>query len=201
MSLNSIEPTSAMPSLPPPGVAAPRRSPAWANVVLGLALVVAVGGVAFAAGRGTAPPATATGRGVPGGGTALGNGSGSGGTGAGASPGAGRFPGGGPGGTLGGGLLGAGGGLSVEGTVVSVTADGLTLRLESGATIEIGRNGQTTYHRQDDGTADDVVAGGTVIVRLSSDFGGRVGGPAASPAPSGSSAGPIGTAGDITVVP
>jgi hypothetical protein len=171
-----------------PVVVRPRRSGAGmlVNVLLGAALVVAVGGVAFAAGRATAPAAaSAAGR------TGFGQG------GAGAGPGASGAParGGGFGGAG-----GAGGAVSIQGTVEAIDGSSMTIKLPSGTTVTIGLNGATTYHSQAPATASDVSSGSTVIVQLA----GR-GGPAASgapaPAASGAPAGGLGTAGSVTVVP
>lgn len=145
---------------------APRVS--WFNLALGVALAVAIGGVAFAVGRSTATVAFPGN--LPG-----------------AAPGAGGFQ-----------RFGAGGSLSLRGTVQAIDADSLTLRTESGATIEVSLDGDTRYHQQTSASADDVRTGREVIVQL--DVGVRAGGgvnPAASPGP----AGPIGTAADVTVVP
>jgi hypothetical protein len=175
-----------------PVVVRPRRSGAGmlVNVLLGAALVVAVGGVAFAAGRATAPAAaSAAGR------TGFGQG------GAGAGPGASGAParGGGFGGAG-----GAGGAVSIQGTVEAIDGSSMTIKLPSGTTVTIGLNGATTYHSQAPATASDVTSGSTVIVQLAG-RGGPGGGPAASgapaPAASGAPAGGLGTAGSVTVVP
>lgn len=152
----------------------------WINVALGLALVIAVGGVAFAAGRMTAPASAAGAGGLngPGGRTFVGDG---------------YFPNGFPGGK-GGGQGAFGGGASVEGTVTAVTADSITIKTASGQEITIALDGTTTYHQQSSATASDVKTGGTVIVRLGFNRN-RTGGPAASGAPTGP------TATDVTVVP
>jgi hypothetical protein len=168
------------------------------NAVLGLALVVAVGGVAFAAGRATAPTtATRTGTGANGG---FANGQG------GFVPGGPRAS-GAPG--FGGGGLGFGGGgagLSIEGTVSAVGADGITLTLTSGQTVTIPTSSSTTYHQRTAGSASDVTTGSTVIVQLAGGRGafGQGGGQGntASPRPSGApGAGGLGTAVAVTVVP
>jgi hypothetical protein len=174
-----------------PVVVRPRRSGAamLVNVLLGAALVVAVGGVAFAAGRATAPAAaSAAGR------TGFGQG------GAGAGPGASGAP------ARGGGFGGAGGAgaVSIQGTVEAIDGSSMTIKLPSGTTVTIGLNGATTYHSQAPATASDVTSGSTVIVQLAG-RGGPGGGPAASgapaPAASGAPAGGLGTAGSVTVVP
>jgi len=147
----------------------------WINVALGLALAIAVGGVAFAAGRMTAPGSAA-------GANSLGSGpngrvfSGNG-----------YFPGGGANGGAGGPRV-FGGGASVEGTVTAVSAGSITIKTASGQEITIALDSATTYHQQSAATSTDVKTGGTVIVRLGL---GRAG--------SGTQTGP--TANDITVVP
>jgi hypothetical protein len=155
------------------------------NIILGLAAAVAIGGVAFAAGRGTAPAAAATG---------LGRG-GFGAPGASFAPGASGAPGGlgGRGGFGGGGF---GGGITLSGTVVSMTGETLTLKTAAGATVEVTIGSSTTYDTQTPATAADVQAGKTVQVQLAGGPGGG-GRPTASAATSG----PLGTASSVTVVP
>jgi hypothetical protein len=153
----------------------------WLNVVLVIAAAVAIGGVAFAIGRGTAPVSAAT----------TGDGRVFGGTFPGGSfvPGASGAPGFGRGG-FGGGL----GGLTIEGTVESVDGDTLTIKTANGQTIKVTTGASTTYHTQTDATAADVQSGKTVEVRLD---GGLTGRPNASPAATT----PVGTAGSVTVIP
>ena len=178
----------------------PRRSGAatLVNVLLGVALVVAVGGVAFAAGRATAPATTAAnGR------TGFGNGQFGGfGPNASGAPDRGGF----------GGFAAGGGGVSLQGTVTAVGGDSLTLQLASGQTLTIPLDAQTTYHSRTAATASDVTNGTTVIVQLT---GGRgqgfgngqgngQGNPGASNAPVASGGGPgrgLGSASSITIVP
>ena len=153
------------------------------NIALGVALVIAVAGVAFAAGRLTAPATAAatggSGRTFPGGGN---------------FPGGGDF-GGGPGGYFGGrnGGFGGGanGGASIQGTVTAVGPDSITITTAGGQAITIGLDSATTYHQQSSATSGDVKTGGTVIVRLG--FRGQDG-PTASGAPRLSAT-------DVTVVP
>jgi hypothetical protein len=161
----------------------PRKaSSLWLNVVLGLAALVAVGGIAFAIGRGTAPVAT----GGPGGGNFPGLG--------------GNFPrgsfapdaSGGLGG-LGGGFA-RGGGFNLSGTVESITADTLTLTTANGQTLVFSLGADTTYASKTPATAADVKAGSKVEVQLQA---GGIGQPQASAAASG----PIGTAGSVTIDP
>src|SRR5438477_6027958 len=118
------------------------------NIALAGALVLAIAGVAFAVGRFTAPAAVT----------------------------AGNFPNGAPGqlfgkngqGTQNGNPGGRGasfsGGPTIDGTVESITATTLTLKTADGQTIQIALDGSTTYHAQTDASADDVTAGGKVLV-------------------------------------
>jgi hypothetical protein len=149
------------------------------NLALGGALVLAIAGVAFAVGRVTAPaPVTAGafpgGNGgqfpIPSGGAFSG----------------GNRPGGGNGGP--GGLF-ASGGVTVEGTVESISDTTLTLKTANGQTIQIALDGTTAYHAQSDATVEDVTTGATVLVRLD------LGGLGAGGTGTGSSAN------DVTVVP
>ncbi len=178
-------PTHVVPAVAPVVVARRSTAGALVNVLLGVALVVAVGGVAFAAGRATAPAAAATnGRGFNGNGQAFGGG----GLGPNASgaPGRGAF---------------AAGGLTIEGTVTAVTADSITLQLTSGQSITIPTDSQTTYHTRAAAKASDVATGSTVQVQLSgrgfTGGGGQDGGPTASGAPNRTPA----SASSVTVVP
>jgi hypothetical protein len=200
--------TGAPYASPPPApvasiVAPPKKRSAAAtfvNVLLGLAVVIAVGGVAFAAGRATAPAATTTGRFGNGNGGFAGNG--------GFGPNASGAPGrGGFGGAFG----GAGGGVSIQGTVTAVASDSITLQLASGQTITIPTSSSTTYHSQTPATAADVTAGKTVQVQLgggrfrggangaNGGGGGTDGSPTASGAPGG--AFNLGAASSVTIIP
>jgi hypothetical protein len=156
------------------------------NIVLAAAVAVAIGGVAFAVGRSTAPVSAATG--------------GRGGNFGGVFPGGSFAPraSGQPGFGRGGGGFGgaAGAGLTVSGTVVSVTGDTLTIKTAAGQTIEVTTGTSTTYDTQTPATAADVQAGKTVQVQLTF-AGGGAGRPNASSAPTG----PVGTADSVTVVP
>jgi len=166
-------PTEPVPTARPK---AKSGTPGWINVLLGLAVAVAIGGVAFAAGRMTAPTAAAAngfGRNVPGGFQG------------GGYFGRGYF--GGPGEGQGGrGLFGAGG-ATIQGTVSSITADKITITTAGGQTVDIALDGSTTYHQESSASAGDVKTGGTVIVRLTLRQAG------------GTQTGP--SAGDITIVP
>ena len=170
------------------GVKPRSRSARIVNLVLALAVGVAVAGVAFAVGRGTAPAAAA---GTFPRGQFFTNGQGpNGGNGQGGNGGQ-----GGPGGFAG------AGGLTIEGTVSAVTADSVTIKTAGGAEITVSTSGDTTYHQQAAAASGDVKSGSTVLVRVDG-FRGRFGGggPGASPAPSGAPR-TNATATDITVVP
>ncbi|MEA2519611.1 MAG: hypothetical protein QOF49_1691 [Chloroflexota bacterium] len=167
-----------------------RGSGGLINLVLGAAVVVAIGGVAFGVGRATAP-AAAAGAGRAGFGAA------------GGGPTASGAP---------GGFGGAGGGAaSIQGTVTAVAADSITLQLPSGQSITIPTTASTTYHERTAATAADVTSGATVIVQVEGGRGGfgpggqggQGGGPASSgaPAPSGGPARGFGNATAVTVVP
>jgi len=148
------------------------------NFVLVIAAAVAIGGVAFAIGRGTAAASGPTGNGRVFGGAFPG---GSFVPGASGAP---RFGRGG----------GFGGGLTVQGTVESVDGDTLTIKTANGDTIKVTTGAATTYHTQTDATAADVQAGKTVQVQIDGGFTGR-------PNASATTAAPVGTAGSVTVIP
>jgi hypothetical protein len=175
-------------------VVQPRRAGNALNILLAVAALIAVGGVAFAVGRFTAPAsaagATNTGRG----GFFNPNAS--------FQPGQGPRASGGPGGFGGFGGLAASGAFSLRGTVTSITPTSLTLRLENGNSITVGLDTSTTYHQQAAASASSVKSGQEVIVQLNGrgGFGGQ-GGPNASPQPGAStgSSSTIGPARDVTI--
>jgi hypothetical protein len=176
--------TTSQPPLEPvrPTVSAPRRSSSgrWLNLLLAVAAAVAIGGIAFAVGRSTAPVAT-------GGFGQFRNGNFPGGS---FDPNASFAP--GRGGFF------AAGGLTVEGTVQSVTGDTLTITTESGRTVEVTLGADTQYHQQAAGTASDVTTGSKVSVQL--DLAGR-GQANSGQGGNGAASGPTGTASDVTVIP
>jgi len=155
------QPVTPVTPVVPPAPARRSRNAALLNGLLALALVVAVGGVAFAAGRATAPaPAASTGR-FNGGFVGGGNGpQGSFAPGGSFTPGQGGFRGG-----LGG-AFGGGGGLTLTGTVTKVDASGVTLKTANGDDVTVSTDGSTTYHAATTGTANDVTVGATVDVRV-----------------------------------
>src|SRR5512140_3279105 len=130
----SSPPFSHTVSTPPPAVLAPpKKADRTFSILLAVGLLIAVGGVAFAVGRVTAPAqAAATTRGGFGNG-GFGNG-GTGGAGA-AGGGAGGF-----------GRGGFGGGVLVTGTVDSVSGTTMTLKEANGSTVTVNLAGTTTYH-------------------------------------------------------
>lgn len=187
----SAVPTSAV--APSPVIAAPAVIPVaktrgsgggWLNIVLVIAAAVAIGGVAFAVGRTTAPVSAAAG-------TGRGNFGGAGFPASSFAPRANGQPGFGRGG-FGGGF---GAGLTISGTVVSVTGDTLTVKTAAGQTVEVTTGSSTTYDTQSAASASDVQAGKTVQVQL--DLASAQGRASAS----ATTAGPVGTASSVTIVP
>jgi hypothetical protein len=158
---NLADATPPAASVRPDRPGSSRRRRLVVNGVLAAAFVVLVGGVAFAAGRATAP-ATATGA------NDAGNGLLDGGFAPGAANGGVPVGPGGPGDDddAGGRLGRAFGGPSVEGTVRAIDADSMTIELADGGTLEIAIDSDTDYHRQADASASDVSTGTTVIVGL-----------------------------------
>ena len=168
----------------------PRRAGNLLNLLVAVAALVAVGGIAFAGGRLTAPAAAA----------GAGNGGRFFGPNSSFAPAQGRQPGFGG---FGGGLGGAS--LSVKGTVTAVTSSSITLQLANGGTITLGIDGSTTYHQQESASASNVSEGQQVIVQLAGRGGGGAA-PGSSAAPGAASSpgrasagGPTGTATDITI--
>jgi hypothetical protein len=175
--------TSPVQAAPPAIVVAKKKSSGgWLNVVLVVAAAVAIGGVAFAVGRTTAPVSASVGNGRGNFGGAFPGGS--------FAPRASGQPGFGGRGGFGGGF---GGGLTVSGTVESVTADTLTIKTASGQTITVSTGASTTYNTQAPASASDVQTGKSVQVQLQGG-GGR-------PSASAGTSGPLGTAGSVTVLP
>ena len=176
--------TPTTPTTPTVPVVRAGRSGSVLNLVLILAALIAIGGIAFAVGRTTAPRTTA----ATGAGTGAGKGNFGGPRGSG-GPRASGAPGG-----FGGGFGGRAAG--VRGTVTAVSPTSITIQVANAGTITIGIDGSTTYHREVAGGATDVAAGKEVIVQLNgrNPNGGTAG---ASPGPSSLGAG---TATDITVV-
>lgn len=193
MSLDPRDPTAAgtEPATPitpvAPVVVTTRPKRSWVDWLLGAALVLAIGGVAFAVGRSTAPVAAAVT--FPGG--ALPNGGFVVGPDASLDPNASFAPGaGGPAGRPG--FLGAGG-LAIDGTVTAIDDTSLTLTLTSGETMTFDLDDTTTYHEAASANADAVAVGDDVSVRVSG--GGLPGGNGGA----GGAGTPSLTASDVTI--
>jgi hypothetical protein len=191
---NAAEPPNAVatpPSLEPvrPVAVVQRRSSSgrWLNVLLGIAAAVAIGGIAFAFGRSTAPATAAAD------GSRFRNGA--------------VFPGGSfdPNASFAPGRGGNGpgfftsGGLTIEGTVTSVTGDKMTITTDSGRTVEVALDADTEYHEQAAASASDVKTGSKVAIEL--DLAGGRAGNDDQGNQGGAGSGPTGTASDVTVIP
>jgi hypothetical protein len=186
-----MQPVQPVGPVPRPGRRS--RSAQVLNGVLALAVAVAIGGVAFAVGRSTAP-ATAG---------ANGNGREAGGNGQ-----VGQFGGGFPtaSGAPGGGRFSFGG-ASIEGKVTAVSPSSITLTTANGQTLTINLSATTTYHAQAAASSADVKDGSTVRVLLTGFGGNRANGgqggaaPSASPGASANPQVPTLSATDVTVIP
>ena len=148
-------PTAGGPSPVPVVAVAPRaRSGGILNLLLIGAAIVAIGGVAFAVGRSTAPAAAFQRAGAFDGGTVTGpRGS--------FAPGA-----GGPA------AFSLGGAITMDGTVKSIDADSLTLTLADGQEMTFKLDGATTYREATDAAATDIAVGDQVSVKAAG--GGRI---------------------------
>jgi hypothetical protein len=158
------------------------------RILLAVGLLVAVGGVAFAVGRVTAPAAAASTRGGFGAGGFATGGNGAAGAGAGGGFGRGGF----------------GGGILVTGTVDSVSGTTMTLKEANGTSVIVNLAGTTKYHAQAAASVADVTAGKQVQVevQIAGGFGGPDApgaSPAASPAVGGTTTRTV-TATDVTLV-
>ncbi len=185
----SSAPFSHTVSTPPPAVIAPvKKGDRTFTILLAVGLLIAVGGVAFAVGRVTAPAAAAT-------------------------PTRGGFGAGGFGGTGTGGAGftrgGFGGGVLVTGTVDSVSGTTMTLKEANGSTVTVNLASTTTYHAQAAATAADVTTGKQVQVGVQvaggiggQDVPGASPGAAANPSPAANGAPTTRTitARDVTIV-
>jgi hypothetical protein len=131
-------------------VSASRRTSRVLDIALALAAVLAIGGVAFAAGRITASTAAgpAFARGLAPGGPNV-------------AP-AGSFDPNGPG--PGGRALN--GGLAVDGTVTAIDAASITLELPNGQVMTFKLEETTTYHEAADASSADVAVGDDVSVKV-----------------------------------
>ena len=169
-----VKPATPAAPLPAPAPAAApgrRRSSRVLDVALAGAAVLAIGGVAFAIGRATAPASAAVDL-APGGVITL--------------PGGSFDPGNGPGPRF-----ALGGGLTVDGTVTAVDADSVTVKTADGNEMTFDTDGSTAYSQASDASASDVAVGDDVSVKVSND------GPISAPLASGET--PRLSASDITV--
>ena len=182
-----VSPLATMPPLVPAPAVRRSRGARILNAVLAVAVALAIAGVAFAVGRFTAPAAAAASRFGNGGPGQLFNGNG-------------NANGNGNGGGRGAGGVLAGGGVTIEGTVESISDTALTLKTASGQTIQVALEGTTTYHAQSDASASDVKTGGTVLVRVNLRGGFGNAAPGSSPG-TGTGGATNPTASDVTVVP
>jgi hypothetical protein len=155
MDPSAAAPTNAAGPAPIPGPAPVvtvnkrTRSGRILNLLLIGATILAVGGVAFAVGRSTAPAST-----LPRFGAFTDGGTG-------VRPDGSFAPGaGGPGGP------GLGGGLSLDGTVKAISADSLTLTLADGRELTFKLDGSTTYQQATQATATDLAVGDSVSVKV-----------------------------------
>ena len=165
-------PVTPVSPLPAPSPAAPprRRSGRLLDLALAGAALVAIGGVAFAVGRATAP-AQAVGF-APGGAIVRTDGS--------------FDPGKGPGARF-----ALGGGLTIDGTVTAIDADSITVKTADGQERAFDLDGSTAYRQATDIAASDVSVGDDVSVKVSPD------GPISAPQASGDT--PPMRASDVTV--
>lgn len=175
----------AAPEVPPAAASsryARARRARSTTILLVVSGLVALGGVSFAIGRATSTGQT---------GTAVSNVGANGSSdfgGIGAGPNASGAP-----GDFGGrDFAGAAGTTTLSGTVVSVSADAITLELANGQTVTVATGSSTTYHDQTSATSSDITTGSTVIVQTTT------GASAASSA--GASASPGGLAGTRTAI-
>ena len=88
---------------------------------------------------------------------------------------------------------------TVSGTVVSSTADSITIQLANGQQVTLSTGSSTAYHSQTSASGSDVAVGASVIVKTAATTGSAAS-PAASPAASaGTGTGGTRTATDITI--
>jgi Domain of unknown function (DUF5666) len=152
----TMDPAPTVPSAPPNPIVNPtRRTSRVLDIALAVAAVLAIGGVAFAAGRLTAPASAgpAFARGLAPDGTVV-------------TP-DGSFD---PNGPKPGGLA-SNGGLAIDGEVTAIDADSITLKLADGQEMTFKLDAATTYHEAADASSSDVAVGDDVSVKVT---GGRV---------------------------
>jgi hypothetical protein len=143
-----VTPASPLPA-PTPTAPSRRRSSRLLDLALAGAAVIAIGGVAFAIGRATAPASAAVGF-APGGGNIVRGGS--------FDPGTGPGP-----------RFALGGGLAIDGTVTAIDGDSITVKTADGQERTFDIDGSTAYRQATDATAADVSIGDDVSVKVSAD--------------------------------
>ncbi|MGA2513944.1 MAG: hypothetical protein ABSG37_10045 [Candidatus Limnocylindrales bacterium] len=94
--------------------------------------------------------------------------------------------------------LAAGAG-TISGTVVSATADSMTLQLANGQTVTIATGTGTSYYGQTSATSGAVTAGSTVIVQTSGTGTGSATGSASATASASPGTGGVRTATSVTI--
>ena len=143
----SVPATPGPAPVPVVAVAPRSKSGGVLNLLLIGAAIVAIGGVAFAIGRSTAPASAVNQVGtLPGGSVGIG-------------PRGSFAPGdGGPGG------FALGGSIALDGTVKSIDADSLTLTLADGQEMTFKLDASTTYREATDAAATDIAVGDQVSV-------------------------------------
>ena len=211
-SASPFEPV-AQPSPRPAGPAAVtgggrRASSRATSILFGVAAVVAIGGIAFAVGRVTAPTATAAT-------SQFGNGAFGAGGSREAGPNASSVPGRVRAGAFRGALPGIGGaaGLSIDGTVQSISGSTMTVKTANGETVTVDLGPGTTYHTATTASANSVTSGSRVRVQVQLNragftAGGGTAGGGGTTGGTGSTQGPLASgatrrtlsASDVTVV-
>ena len=181
-----VIPTSVAANQPPK-----RRSSRLLDFALALAAVLAIGGVAFAVGRATAPAPAQAARGFNGNGAFFRNGGSfdPGAAGGGNGP---RFA-----------FGGGGGALAIDGTVTAISANSITIKRADGQEMTFDLTGSTSYHQATTGAASDVAVGANVSVKVTPDGrfvgGGQNGGQNGGQGGAAPSGAPTLSASDVTV--
>jgi hypothetical protein len=156
----------------PVAPARPKRGSSAGGLLLAVAAVIAVGGIAFAVGRVTAPANASTAASTGFGNGALGGGGFANGS---FAP-----------GQNGAGFARRGGALATEATVTAVGPDSLTIKIGNGTqTIQVKTSAATTYHTQQAATASAVTVGSKVLLQFDESTGTTGAGGAAAPNASG----------------
>ena len=145
-----VAPGPVVPANQPPK----RRASRLLDIALAGAAIIAIGGVAFAVGRATAPAPAQAARAFDGNGGFFRNG--------------GSFD---PGAVGGNGqgprfAFGGAGTLAIDGTVASISADSMTVKTANGQDVTVQLDGSTAYHQASAASSSDVAVGDDVTVRV-----------------------------------